>query len=195
MRYAISISLLVFQVALLIISAQRIQCSQVHPMEERDHEDDGDDQGTELIERTCKRTPHYELCTSTLEASPESSSADLRGLAHIMVDQVLSKATETLEFIRSLLKEEPDPDLEKALAYCAELYIPVVKYSLPQAIDALTGGHFGFANYGISDAAKQANACDKNFSKSTDSPLADKNTLLNDLSEVAAAIIGILLKG
>ncbi|EXC27499.1 Putative invertase inhibitor [Morus notabilis] len=191
MRYAISI--LVFHVA-LFISLQFIHCYNTHALH-LDDDHDGDDQGTDLIEKTCKRTPHYDLCVSSLESNPESSGADLRGLARIMVDLVLSKATETLDYIRSLLKQEPDPELEKSLAYCAELYIPVVKYSLPQAIDALLGGHFGFANYGISDAAKQANACDKNFSKSSTSPLAEKNSLLNDLSEVAAAIISILLKG
>ncbi|EXB75675.1 hypothetical protein L484_026153 [Morus notabilis] len=58
---------------------------------------------------------------------------DLGRLAHIMVDLVLSKATETLDYIRSLLKQEQDPELEKSFAYYAELYIPVVKNSLPQA--------------------------------------------------------------
>lgn len=153
------------------------------------------DAGNDLIEKTCKRTPHYDLCVSSLESNPESSYSDLKGLAHIMVNIVLSKATDTLDFIRALLKQEPNTELEKSLAYCAELYIPVVKYSLPQAIDALTGGYFGFANYGILDAAKQTQACEKNFSGSNKSPLAERNSLLHDLSEVAAAIINILLKG
>lgn len=111
-----------------------------------------------------------------------------------MVDIFLSEATDTLDFIRALLKQEPNAELEKSLAYCAELYIPVVKYSLPQVIDALTGGHFGFANYGISDAAKQTEACEKNFSGSNKSPLSERNRLLHDLSEVAGAIVNILLK-
>ncbi|PON64914.1 Pectinesterase inhibitor domain containing protein [Parasponia andersonii] len=153
------------------------------------------DEGSDLIQQTCKQTPHYDLCVSSLESNPESSGSDLKGLAHIMVDIVLSKATDTLGFIGTLLKKEPDPQLEKALAYCAELYIPVVKYSLPQAIDALTGGFFGFAFYGISDATKQTEACEKNFSGSNKSPLAERNSLLHDLSEVAAAITNILLKG
>ena len=189
---------LIFHIALVVVLSLTILSLQI-----RSVKCDGDGDGG-LIESTCKRTPHYELCVSTLESNPESSGsgADLRGLAHAMVDTVLSKATETLEFIRALLKEQqPDTDLEKPLALCAELYIPVVKYSLPQAIEALIGGHFGFANYGISDAAKQANACDKSFAKASgsasasESPLAEKNALLTDLSEVAAAIISVLLKG
>ncbi|KAF4354318.1 hypothetical protein G4B88_007447, partial [Cannabis sativa] len=166
-----SISLLLFHITLFILLKSHY--CYVLPLNE----------GNDLIEQTCKKTPHYDLCVSTLKSNPESSDSDLRGLAHIMVDTVLSKASDTLNFIRALLKQAPDENLEKSLAYCAELYIPVVKYSLPQVIDALTGGHFGFANYGISDAAKQAQACEKTFSGSDKSPLAEKNTLLHDLSE------------
>ncbi|XP_062108835.1 cell wall / vacuolar inhibitor of fructosidase 1 [Humulus lupulus] len=177
-----STSLLLFHVTLFIL-LQSHYCY-VLPL----------DEGNGLIENTCKKTPHYDLCVSTLESNPESSGSDLRGLAHVMVDTVLSKATDNLDFIRALLKQAPDEQLEKSLANCAEIYIPVVKYSLPQVIDALTGGHFGFANYGISDTAKQAQACEKNFSGFDKSPLAERNNLLHDLSEVAAAIINVLLK-
>lgn len=147
-----------------------------------------------LIEKTCKKTPHYDLCISSLESNPQSSDADLNGLAKIMVSIVLSNTTSTLDYIQALLKEAPEPGLQRALANCAELYIPVVKYSLPQAIEALSEGHYGFANYGISDAAKEADACEKTFSGSIKSPLTDRNSIVHDLSDVATAIINALQK-
>ncbi|CAL2226634.1 unnamed protein product [Prunus armeniaca] len=152
------------------------------------------DEGGDLIVKTCKKTPHYDLCVSTLQSNPQSSNTDVPGLAHIISDFLLAKATDTLDYIHGLLKQSPEAELQKALANCAELYIPVVKFSLPQAIDALTNGHFGFANYGISDAAKEADACEKGFSGSTTSPLTDRNKLVDNLSGVAVAIIN-LLKG
>ncbi|KAF3456382.1 hypothetical protein FNV43_RR01032 [Rhamnella rubrinervis] len=147
-----------------------------------------------LIANTCKKTPHYDLCVSSLESNPESSSADLNGLAQIMVNIVLSNTSSTLDYIQGLLKEAPEPQLQRALADCAELYIPVVKFSLPQAIEALISGHFGFANYGISDAAKEAAACEKAFSGSIKSPLTDRNSIVRDLADIATAIINLLQK-
>ncbi|XP_015867162.2 cell wall / vacuolar inhibitor of fructosidase 1-like [Ziziphus jujuba] len=148
----------------------------------------------DLIKKTCKKTPHYDLCISSLESNPQSSNADLNGLAMIMVNIVLSNTTSTLDYIQALLKQAPEPQLQRALANCAELYIPVVKYSLPQAIEALIRGHFGFANFGISDAAKEADACEKAFSGSTKSPLTDMNSIVHDLSDIATAIINALQK-
>jgi pectinesterase inhibitor-like protein len=153
------------------------------------------DENEDLIDKTCKQTPHYDLCLSSLQSNPESSNADVKGLAKIMVDVLLSTATDAQSFIEGLIKQAPEPGLERSLAFCAELYIPIVKYTLPQAIYALSNGQYKFASYGISDAAKEAIACEKKFSGSTNSPLSDRNNLVESLSEVATAILNILLKG
>lgn len=150
------------------------------------------DDSNSLIAKTCKKTPHYDLCVSSLASNPDSSGADLNGLAQIMVNIVLSNTSSTLDYIQALLDQAPEPELQRALANCAELYIPVVKFSLPQAIEALISGHFGFANYGISDAAKEAVACDKAFSGKIESPLTDRNSIVRDLADVATAIIKLL---
>ena len=149
-----------------------------------------------LVEETCKRTAYSELCVASLESSPAMSDVtDLRGVAQVMTGIVLAKAAETLEAIRAVLKSgASEAAVEKSLAYCAELYIPLVKYTLPQAIDALTGGHFGFAGYGISDAAKQASTCAKTISSANSSVIADQNQLLGRLSQIAASIVQILLQ-
>ncbi|OMO53478.1 Pectinesterase inhibitor [Corchorus capsularis] len=151
----------------------------------------------DLVDQICKKTPFYDLCISTLRSNSNNSaeSSDVKGLASVAADILLSNATDTLNYIQSQISQTSDPQMERALAYCAELYIPVVKYNLPQAIEALSKGKFEFASDGISDAAKQADACEKNFSGSLNSPLSDRNKLLHSLSDVAVAIVKLLLKG
>ncbi|XP_048137543.1 cell wall / vacuolar inhibitor of fructosidase 1-like isoform X1 [Rhodamnia argentea] len=146
----------------------------------------------DLIDQTCRLTPFYDLCISSLRSDPESGAADVRGLARIMAGSVLATASRTLDRIQELLGQAPDPETERPLAYCAELYIPVVKYTLPQAIEALGKGQLGFAVYGLSDAGKEAEECEKNLSGQGGSPVTEGNELVRNLVDVAVAIIEIL---
>jgi len=66
--------------------------------------------------------------------------ADVQGLADIIAKITLSNATDMLSYIRKQVNQTEDPKLEQSLAYCAEVYIPVVQYILPQAINALNKG-------------------------------------------------------
>lgn len=113
----------------------------------------------------------------------------------MMANITLSNATDALNYIQGLIDQTTDPDLERPLAFCAESYIPVVQYILPQAIDALTNGHYGFANYGMSYAGKEVDACEKKFSGSIKSPLTQRNKLMQNLCDTTVAIINLLLKG
>ncbi|KAI3423326.1 PMEI domain-containing protein [Psidium guajava] len=111
-----------------------------------------------------------------------------------MAGSVLASASRTLDRIQELLARAPDPESEQPLAKCAELYIPVVKYSLPQAIDALEKNRFGFAEYGLSDAGNEAEECEKNLSGQGGSPVMEGNELVRNLVDVALAIIKVLQK-
>ncbi|XP_011019524.1 PREDICTED: uncharacterized protein LOC105122226 [Populus euphratica] len=146
----------------------------------------------DLVDKICKKTPFYDLCVLSLQPN---SGTDVKSLASKMANLVLSNVTDTLNFIQGLVKQETGTSLERPLAECAELYIPVVKYNLPQAIDALIRGRYGFANYVFSDVSKQADACEKHFSGENESPLTERNKLISNLSDVAVAIINILQKG
>ncbi|OWM71088.1 cell wall / vacuolar inhibitor of fructosidase 2-like [Punica granatum] len=154
--------------------------------------------GGGLIEQTCKLTPFPDLCLSALHSSPGSSSTDLHGLAGIMANSVLQNANQTLDQIQQLLDRSPaDPETEHSLAYCAELYIPVVKYNLPQAIDALSKGRLGFAAYAINDAVNEAQECEKKLSGGSESlsQVSDRNKIVTNMAAVALAIIKVLQKG
>ena len=149
----------------------------------------------DLVDQICKKTPFYDLCSSTLHSNPLSPKTDIKGVALIMVNNILANASDTLSYIEGLIKKTKDPQLEQALAFCAETYIPVVRFTLPQAADAISQGRFGFASYCISDAVKEVNSCDKKFSGSSQSPLGDRNDIVQKLVDVASAIIKLLLKG
>ncbi|CAN1813643.1 Cell wall / vacuolar inhibitor of fructosidase 1 [Linum perenne] len=149
----------------------------------------------DLIEQVCKKTPFYSLCAATLH----SNSSDLKSLASSATNLVLSNATDTLTYIQLQLKQARDPKLEKALANCAELYIPVVKYNLPQAIEAFVRGYYGFTKYALSDASKQADACQRSLAGGGGegggaAELSVRNKLVSDLCGVGAAIVGLLMK-
>ncbi|KAK4800689.1 hypothetical protein SAY86_021176 [Trapa natans] len=147
-----------------------------------------------LVEQTCHLTPFYDICLSALRSSPTSATSDLHGLAQIIAGSVLQNANQTLSQIQQLLdRSTADPKTEQSLAYCAELYIPVVKYTLPQAIDALRRGRLGFAVYGISDAVDEIGGCQKLLS--LESPVSEGNKLVTSLATVALAIIKLLQKG
>ncbi|XP_019426223.1 PREDICTED: uncharacterized protein LOC109334752 [Lupinus angustifolius] len=149
----------------------------------------------DLVDQICKKTPFYDICNSTLHSNPLNPKSDLKSVALIMVNNILANATDTLSYIERLIKQNSGHGLEKALAFCAESYIPIVKYTLPQALDAINQGRFGFASYCISDAVKEVSTCESKFSGSTQSPLADRNGFMQKLVDVASAIIKLLLKG
>ncbi|KAG4381392.1 hypothetical protein JHK82_042255 [Glycine max] len=149
----------------------------------------------DLVDQICKKTPFYDLCSSILHSNPPSPKPDLKGVALLMVNNILANATDTLSYIEGLIKQTSDRELEQALAFCAELYIPIVKYILPQAADAISQGRFGFASYCISDALKEVSSCDKKFSGAAQAPLGDRNDIVQKLVNVAAAIVKLLLKG
>ncbi|KAG4942292.1 hypothetical protein JHK85_046938 [Glycine max] len=158
-----------------------LSCILFTPTDSSDGDGDGD-----LVDQICKKTPFYDLCSSILHSNPLAPKSDPKGMALIMVNGILTNATDTLSYIEELIKQTSDEQLEQQLAFCAESYIPVVKYILPQAADAINQGRFGFASYCIVDAQKEVNACDKKFSGSTQAPLSDRNDIMQKLSLMAS---------
>ena len=153
------------------------------------------DEDGDLIDQICKKTPFYDLCSSILHSNPLTPKTDPKGMALIMVNNIQANATDTLNYIEELIKQTSDQQLEQELAFCAESYIPVVKYILPQAADAISQDKFGFASYCISDAEKEVDACNKKFSGTNQSPLGDRNSIMQKLVDVAAAIVKLLVNG
>jgi len=142
-----------------------------------------------LIEQTCRRTPFYDVCISSLKSKPRSSGADVTGLALTMVDVLKTKATETLNHIKALL--HGSPKLKRSLRSCADSYKAIIEGDVPEAIEALKKGNPKFAEQGANDAADEATSCEGRFSGR--SPLTDMNKAVHDVAAVAAAIVRNLL--
>ncbi|XP_022718323.1 cell wall / vacuolar inhibitor of fructosidase 1-like [Durio zibethinus] len=146
-----------------------------------------------LIERTCKQTPFYDLCIWSLKSNPESCNADVKKLAQIMVDSLKTKATDTLDLIDELLEDglALDPAMRRALTSCAERYNVIIRADVPEITEALKTGNYKFAEKGTNDAAIEANSCEMEFPGK--SPLTDMNKVVHDVSVVAASIVKIIL--
>ncbi|XVF30201.1 hypothetical protein REPUB_Repub16aG0037000 [Reevesia pubescens] len=146
-----------------------------------------------LLERTCRRTPFYELCIWSLKSNPESRDADVKKLAKIMVDSLKTKATDTLDLIDELLQDglALDPAMQKALTSCAERYNVIIRGDVPEITEALNTGNYKFAERGTNDAATEANSCEMEFPRK--SPLTDMNKVVHDLSIVATSIVKLIL--
>ncbi|KAL2338927.1 hypothetical protein Fmac_013373 [Flemingia macrophylla] len=145
-----------------------------------------------LIEKTCKKTPNYNVCLESLKASPESSSADVTGLAEIMVKVIKAKASDGLKRIHELQRVEAGTKQKRALSSCADKYKAILIADVPQATEALQKGDPKFAEDGVNDAANEATYCENEFS-SGKSPLTKQNNDMHDVSAVTAAIVRLLL--
>ncbi|TKY54271.1 Cell wall / vacuolar inhibitor of fructosidase 1 [Spatholobus suberectus] len=144
-----------------------------------------------LIENTCKKTPNYNVCLQSLKASPGSSSADVTGLAQIMVKVMKAKANDALKRIHELQRVGAEPKQRRALSSCADKYKAVLIADVPQATEALQKGDPKFAEDGANDAANEATYCESDFSGK--SPLTKQNNAMHDVAAVAAAIVRLLL--
>lgn len=142
-----------------------------------------------LIETTCKATPSYNLCMSTLLSNPKSSSGDISDLGLIMVGATKAKATRAMQHIKAIYRSRPE--LKRALNECAKMYMAVVRADVPSAVQALDGGQPKFAEDGMADAAVEAQSCERSFGQK--SPLTDFNKDIENVANVARAIIRMLL--
>ncbi|KAK9079560.1 hypothetical protein SSX86_001232 [Deinandra increscens subsp. villosa] len=145
-----------------------------------------------LIETTCRATPSYNLCMSTLLTNPKSSTADLTDLGLIMVGATKAKATRAIQQIKSIYRSHPE--LRRSLTECGQMYIAVVRADVPSAVQALDGGQPKFAEDGMADTAVEAQACERSFTERGEkSPLTKVNRDIESVANVARAIIRMLL--
>ncbi|KAG2246510.1 hypothetical protein Bca52824_086138 [Brassica carinata] len=138
----------------------------------------------DLIDTICKATPFFDLYT--------------KSIASAMANVVLGNMTDTLGYIQSLIRHSQDPAAERA--QCAEVYLPVVRFNIPQAIEAMGRGEFGFAMYVLGDAQKHSDSCQKwiNSAGADDEssvPLTARNKLVKNLCDVAISVIKSLMNG
>ncbi|EEF36860.1 cell wall / vacuolar inhibitor of fructosidase 1 [Ricinus communis] len=113
-----------------------------------------------------------------------------------MVFTIEAKATHTLHRINELLEHSKGLSHKKreGLKACAERYNSILKADVPQALQGLKKGNYKFAEEGSFDAATEAMSCEDEFSScKSASPISEMNSLVHDVSIVAASIVQIML--
>lgn len=86
------------------------------------------DPGTqELIERICRQMEEFGFCNKTFNENLESPSANLVDLTRITVEQAVTNATNTHDFILQLLKNVTSAVDKNALIACENSYNIVLK--------------------------------------------------------------------
>ncbi|XP_057428684.1 cell wall / vacuolar inhibitor of fructosidase 1-like [Lotus japonicus] len=144
----------------------------------------------EFIAKMCKQTPYPSFCLQSLQAYPQSSSADAKGLALIMVDVIKAKITDAVDKINQLLPGSSGED-KKSLGGCLKIYklllefIPGIVYSIANSED-----YVDVAFYEEGTIFSEAKSCEARFSAGK-SPLTSENSGVNNAAQVGKAITKI----
>ncbi|KAK2990202.1 hypothetical protein RJ640_014654 [Escallonia rubra] len=175
-----------FRIILLLylINLPSNQCTVLLPKRDAD-----------LIVKTCARTDSPDLCGAALRSDPRSSSADVKGLAQIMLELSLAKAKDILKRIHQLNDGTKDPILKRYYGTCIEEYEATVINDLPEAMSELNAKDYPSSRTNADYAAETAVECENFFHgppEARKSPLTKENNAMHDLAAIAASIIYIL---
>ncbi|KAK7247567.1 hypothetical protein RIF29_42452 [Crotalaria pallida] len=150
-----------------------------------------------FIQNTCKNTKYYDLCLSSLKSNPNSSKADTKGLAGIMVGIGKANATSTSSFLSNVLvRAANDTALKTVLKECADKYT-YAGDALQGSAQDLANEAYDFANVQVTAASDYPNVCHNLFKSNPGlvypPELATREDGLKQLCDVALGIIDTLL--
>ncbi|CAK8563821.1 unnamed protein product [Lathyrus sativus] len=144
------------------------------------------------IHNTCLETSHYDECLKYLTDDPKSSTADVHGLALIMVNVMKSKANVGVEKINQLIGSS-SPDQNVALKSCADKYNAIIAVNIPQATESLQKKSSKLAMDSALNASDVVSDCEDGFSGK--SPLTTENLVMDRVSAITAQICRQLVLG
>jgi pectinesterase inhibitor-like protein len=159
----------------------------------------------DLVDVTCSKTYSPVFCTSTLRADPGSASADLKGLALIMLHAVQNRTNETFGHVEYLIGQTSDPVIKEMLNGCRTEYGDSAFNGCQDAIKQFGFGRFVFSQSEMEGVFQSAERCEEYFSCEEavidgtfghcvpkPSLLTDQNTLVYTLARIAADIISTI---
>ncbi|XP_028055798.1 uncharacterized protein LOC114259964 [Camellia sinensis] len=147
----------------------------------------------DLIADTCQKSEYPDLCNSTLRSDPHSAKADATGLARIMLEAALTKASTTFNQVKKLLSRTTEPVLKECLTACTDLYGLIVK-EIPKAIQNVGSDNNEAIHEGDS-AITNADTCEGIFSEEPNkrkSPFTANNIAVQHLVVIAEHILASL---
>ncbi|XP_021716470.1 cell wall / vacuolar inhibitor of fructosidase 1-like [Chenopodium quinoa] len=145
----------------------------------------------DLVTTTCKQTPDPVLCEAELRSDPRSSkAADTQSLILIMIDDVKTRFSDSLQYVEELARKTHDPDTIRALKQCIRLYRVVLDTSIDLAVRAVKQGNPKFGEQAMVDAGNEAEACRMAFPEDkVPGPIPGQTRMLHGVSNVAASMI------
>ncbi|KAM7462498.1 hypothetical protein LguiA_030619 [Lonicera macranthoides] len=106
----------------------------------------------DLVKQVCKTTTDPSLCLSTLRSNPRSSSSDVKGLAHIMLEVSLRKGSDNFAQVKKLVQNATDPIIKQCLNLCMMQYGSLID-DVNEAIHYLESNSFRDASLHVGWAA------------------------------------------
>ena len=148
----------------------------------------------DLVEEVCKTTVDPRLCITTLRSNPRSSSADVKGLGHIMLEATLAKSLDNFAQVNTLLRKPTDPVTKHCLESCSFQYDLLID-DVKQSIHNFESNDYFDASIQVAVADDGAETCESGFSElKRHSPLTERNKILEYLSRICVDIIARLDK-
>uniref|UniRef100_M1DDW9 Invertase inhibitor n=1 Tax=Solanum tuberosum TaxID=4113 RepID=M1DDW9_SOLTU len=118
----------------------------------------------DLIDDVCKKSDDYKLCVNSLRADPRSSSADKKGLAHIMLQLSLAKANVIYNQTLILLKKPMESILKQCIQICRDNYVLAV-LDISNAIKYLDENDLDMAKSEATIAIECPVTCEDSFTE------------------------------
>ncbi|CAI0454030.1 unnamed protein product [Linum tenue] len=165
---------------------------------------------TTLIETTCKTTKHYDLCLSSLKSNTTSSTADVKGLALIMIGIGTANATSTSSYLTSQLPAAATTAAKNGSRNAAVLKRAVLKEcadkytyaggALQGAVDDVGMEEYDYASMHVMAAADYPSACHNAFRRYSGllvypPELGRREDGLRRICDVVLGIIDLLIVG
>lgn len=151
-----------------------------------------------FIDETCRATPYYSLCLTTLQSDPRTYEAKegddyITILSLVMVDAVKLKSIEIIKELKDL--EKSHPEWRGPLSQCYVAYNAVLRADVTVAVDALKKGVPKFADHSMDDVVVEAQTCEFSFNyyNKLENPISNLSKDIIELSKVTKSIIKMLL--
>ncbi|XP_051127305.1 cell wall / vacuolar inhibitor of fructosidase 2 [Andrographis paniculata] len=121
------------------------------------------DEASNLIQKTCENTQHYDLCVSSLELDSSSAKSDAKGLALIMINIAIANATETNSYIASQIKNiTNNTAMDRAMRVCNDKYA-FANNALRNSIVNLDNEEYDYAYMHVMAAGDYPSGCRSAF--------------------------------
>ncbi|KAK4724769.1 hypothetical protein R3W88_027548 [Solanum pinnatisectum] len=143
----------------------------------------------DLIEDVCRTSSDFKVCIDALRKDPKSSSADKKGLVHILLQQCLTKAKSIYNEIVSLLEQAKEHVLVQCLQVCKENYDSSID-DAETAIKDFDANDFPGVMSVVSGVASAPDTCEETFNESVKiSPIKSKDDDFTNFINLTASLI------